>query len=174
MEQVHAGGWNKVFLQVQPRAVWGSDLSGWNGRWTTLQSRLRVSANAAGAQSGGGAPRSQDKLIVLFSVATMAVMVGSLSAKRLRSRKLTRCVLLPGGLVPRLQSRACLRQRLRQHGLQRAEPRLQRVMIRQRRRRAKFEAAPREVRAHWEEEASARQKYVRYEGWISLQWAGKH
>ena len=35
-------------------------------------------------------------------------------------------------------------------------------------------SAPREVRAHWEEKASARRKYVRYKGWISLQWAGKH
>ena len=95
LEQVHAGGRNEVFLEVRPRAVWGADLSGWNGRWATLQARLRDGADAAGGTAAGGAPRSQDQLIVLFTVATMVVMVGALSAKRLRSRKLLESCMHP-------------------------------------------------------------------------------
>mmetsp|Transcript_1475 Transcript_1475/g.3144 ORF Transcript_1475/g.3144 Transcript_1475/m.3144 type:complete len:959 (+) Transcript_1475:306-3182(+) len=106
LEQVHAGGRNEVFLEVKPRAVWGSDLEGWSDRLSSIQSKLQFNPLNLGENLGGGSnnnnnnnnggtSQSQDQLIVLCTVATMAVMVGALSAKRLRSKKLLESCMHP-------------------------------------------------------------------------------
>ena len=104
LEQVHNGGKNEVFLEVQPRAVWGSNPNFNSGgvgrsngrgaavlseRFNSLQAKLQFNNNNGGSFGGGGPGiQSQDQLIVLFTIATMAVMVGALSAQRLRSKRL--------------------------------------------------------------------------------------
>jgi len=97
LEDVHNGGRNEVFLEVQPRAVWGSanSLGGssssssgkahMSDRLSSLQAKLQFTS---GSSSSSGGTQSQDQLIVFFTIATMAVMVGMLSAQRLRSKKL--------------------------------------------------------------------------------------
>ncbi|KAL7527995.1 hypothetical protein ACHAWF_002399, partial [Thalassiosira exigua] len=98
LAQVHAGGRNEVFLEVRPGASWGSGGGGgggdgsvhWTDRWTSFQDKIRVDAAAAGRRAS-----SQDQLIVFLTVATMAVVVGALSAKRLRSRHLLESCLHP-------------------------------------------------------------------------------
>ena len=100
LEQLHAGGKNEIFLEVQPKSVWGNDLSNVNvmsGMKNKLASKLSSSGGVGISTAGfsGGTAQSQDQLIVLFTVATMAIMVGALSAKRLRSRKLLESCMHP-------------------------------------------------------------------------------
>ena len=98
LEDVHNGGKNEVFLEVQPRAVWGSanslgsssSSSGkahMSDRISSLQAKLQFTSSGSSSSTGGGT-QSQDQLIVFVTIATMAVMVGMLSAQRLRSKKL--------------------------------------------------------------------------------------
>jgi len=99
LEDVHNGGKNEVFLEVQPRAVWGSanSLGGssasssgkahMSDRLSSLQAKLQFTSGSSSSSTSGGT-QSQDQLIVFVTIATMAVMVGMLSAQRLRSKKL--------------------------------------------------------------------------------------
>ena len=96
LEQVHAGGRNEVYLEVKPKSVWGSDLSNLNDRLVNFQSKLQFNPSTLGnGANGSSGAQSQDQLIVLFTVATMAVMVGALSAQRLRSKKLLESCMHP-------------------------------------------------------------------------------
>ena len=97
LEDVHNGGRNEVFLEVQPRAVWGANSLGssssssgkvhMSDRLSSLQAKLQFSGSSSSSSTNSGT-QSQDQLIVFFTIATMAVMVGMLSAQRLRSKKL--------------------------------------------------------------------------------------
>jgi len=99
LEDVHNGGKNEVFLEVQPRAVWGANSLGGSStsssrggahmsdRLSSLQAKLQFTSGSSSSSNGGGT-QSQDQLIVFVTIATMAVMVGMLSAQRLRSKKL--------------------------------------------------------------------------------------
>mmetsp|Transcript_21029 Transcript_21029/g.45608 ORF Transcript_21029/g.45608 Transcript_21029/m.45608 type:complete len:590 (-) Transcript_21029:289-2058(-) len=93
LEALHANGRNQVYLEIKPKAVWGSDLSGVSDKWSTLQTKFN--GGIVGGSGSGAASQSQDQLIVLFTVATMAVMVGALVAQRLRSKKMLESCLHP-------------------------------------------------------------------------------
>lgn len=91
MDSVHAGGRNEVYLEVKPRAVWGSTRGGdgdvigvLKGRWNSIRDEL----TSAALSSSSSSYSSQDQLIVFFTVATMAIMIGALSARRLRTRNM--------------------------------------------------------------------------------------
>lgn len=95
LDRVHAGGRNEVFLEVRPQAVWGRSSGGsLSERLATLQSKLQFDARSGSGSSNGGA-RSHDQLIVVGTVATMAVLVGALVAQRLRSKHLLESCLHP-------------------------------------------------------------------------------
>ncbi len=122
LEQVHAGGKNEVFLEIkkppppkqEESAVWKSSASGSSGivetearmsssnPWNAVQNKLLhlhngggSNSDAGGAGSGGASWHSQDQLIVFFTVATMAVMVGALSARRLRNQRILESCMHP-------------------------------------------------------------------------------
>ena len=69
-----------MFLEVKPKAVWGEKAA-------TRFHRLQNLRNGSNNSSAGG-DNSQDQLIVFGTIATMALMVGMLSAKRLRNQRL--------------------------------------------------------------------------------------
>jgi len=94
LAQLHAGGRNEVFLEVRPKSVWGADLASLDQNLGRLRDKLSLRSSSAGSAGDAGG-QSQDQLIVFFTVATMAVMVGALSAKRLRSKKLLESCLHP-------------------------------------------------------------------------------
>ena len=79
LEDVHDGGKNEVYLEVKPKAVWGE-------KWqSTLKSKLH---GGSGTSSSNNTMQSSDQIIVFGTIATMAVLVGMLSANRLRSKRL--------------------------------------------------------------------------------------
>jgi hypothetical protein len=91
LETVHDGGRNDVYLEVRPRGTttWGMDGRGGQmagsvaDRWRSMRGKLGGTSITSSSSSS-----SQDQLIVLFTVATMAVLVGALSARRMRSRNM--------------------------------------------------------------------------------------
>lgn len=122
LEQVHAGGKNEVFLEIkkppppkqEESAVWKSSASSSSGvvetearmsssnPWNAVQNKLLhlhngggSNSDASGAGSGGASWHSQDQLIVFFTVATMAIMVGALSARRLRNQRILESCMHP-------------------------------------------------------------------------------
>mmetsp|Transcript_31220 Transcript_31220/g.64916 ORF Transcript_31220/g.64916 Transcript_31220/m.64916 type:complete len:578 (-) Transcript_31220:311-2044(-) len=115
LSTLHAQGKNQVFLEVRPQAIWGSD---WKShlaeslsvenlhlsdsllnsvhnsvRSGNLRSKFRERNEAF--QNNLNMMQSQDQMIVFVTVATMAVMVGALSARRLRSRKMLESCMEP-------------------------------------------------------------------------------
>ncbi|KAL9181693.1 hypothetical protein ACHAXT_012036 [Thalassiosira profunda] len=95
LEEVHAGGRNEVFLEVQPRAVWADGLA--SSAAGAVPSQRGFASTSAGSSAASAGGRGQDQYIVLATVATMSLLVGALSAKRLRNRR-----LLEGCLHPEL------------------------------------------------------------------------
>ena len=119
LEQVHAGGKNEVFLEIkkpplnnkqEEAAVWKSSNS--NGvvetearmgstthPWNAVQNQLlHLHGGGGGSNSdanGASSWHSQDQLIVFFTVATMAIMVGALSARRLRNQRILESCMHP-------------------------------------------------------------------------------
>jgi hypothetical protein len=91
LESVHDGGRNDVYLEIKPRgATWGNGQGGRMAgsvadRWRSMRGKL---AGTSSTLSSSSSSSSQDQLIVLFTVATMAVLVGALSARRMRSRNM--------------------------------------------------------------------------------------
>lgn len=81
LEDVHNGGKNEVYLEVKPKAVWGE-------KWqSTLNSKLH-GVSSGTTSFNNNTMQSSDQLIVFGTIATMAILVGMLSAKRLRSKRL--------------------------------------------------------------------------------------
>ncbi|KAL7427711.1 hypothetical protein ACHAXH_002704 [Discostella pseudostelligera] len=104
LEQVHNGGRNEVFLEIKkPKeaAVWGSSGSGiggsgGTGAWNTVQNKLHLhGSTSSSATTTATAWHSQDQLIVLCTVLTMAIMVGALSARRLRNQHILESCMHP-------------------------------------------------------------------------------
>lgn len=93
LSDVHDGGKAEVYLEMNPQAVLGKSLNELNSfpksSISSLSSTIARSNNAAGRQ------QSQDQMIVFLTVATMAIMVGMLSARRLRSRKFLEQCMTP-------------------------------------------------------------------------------
>jgi hypothetical protein len=87
LEEIHDGGKTEVFLEVKPKAVWGGDVSldklNKKLNWAQLKT---VSATRGNVGSAAG--NESDQLIVFGTIATMALLVGMLSAKRLRNKRL--------------------------------------------------------------------------------------
>jgi len=106
LEDVHDGGRNEVFLEVRPMAVWGEDWKSNLSQSLSLESlndklltslnnhHLTFNPNASSSDSTTN-PQSQDQMIVFGTVATMAMLVGALSARRLKSKKLLEHCLEP-------------------------------------------------------------------------------
>ncbi|KAL7463226.1 hypothetical protein ACHAXS_003599 [Conticribra weissflogii] len=115
LSTLHAHGKNQVFLEVRPQAVWGSD---WKSHLAeslsmenlhlsdSLLNSVHNSVNSGNLrskfrerneafQNNLNIMQSQDQMIVFVTVATMAVMVGALSARRLRSRKMLESCMEP-------------------------------------------------------------------------------
>ncbi|KAL7489088.1 hypothetical protein ACHAW6_014676 [Cyclotella cf. meneghiniana] len=82
LEEIHDGGRNDVFLEVKPKAVWGEHWKG-HGVPFHLNEKLSHYTNAAVDSS-----QSPDQMIVFGTIATMAILVGALSARRMRHKKL--------------------------------------------------------------------------------------
>ncbi|KAL3776634.1 hypothetical protein HJC23_004727 [Cyclotella cryptica] len=82
LEEIHDGGRNDVFLEVKPKAVWGEN---WKGKESSfhLNEKLALYRNA-----GMGSTQSPDQMIVFGTIATMAILVGALSARRMRHKRL--------------------------------------------------------------------------------------
>jgi hypothetical protein len=97
---VHNEGRNEVYLEIKPHAaatsiVWGDGISSGRGkdfiggvlsgsRWNANQNNNQPSSSSLSSSIYS----SQDQLIVFFTVATMAIMIGILSARRLRNRNM--------------------------------------------------------------------------------------
>lgn len=80
LEEVHNGGKNEVYLEVKPKAVWGDEQF---NKWSQQLKSAALSNNGANERGG-----ESDQLIVFGTIATMAILVGMLSAKRLRNKRL--------------------------------------------------------------------------------------
>ena len=86
LEQVHDGGRNEVFLEVKPKAlVWGD-----KDRSFHRLEYFRGNNKSNGRFKSGtnNKDTTQDQFIVFGTIATMALFVGMLSAKRLRNQRL--------------------------------------------------------------------------------------
>lgn len=102
LSDIHEGGKAEVFLELNPKTVLGKSLTELNTIPKSMSSSgggatssLFVSRTAAATTAGNAAQQSQDQMIVFLTVATMAVMVGMLSARRLRSRKFLEQCMTP-------------------------------------------------------------------------------
>eukprot|EP00573_Skeletonema_grethae_P007729 CAMPEP_0201693950 /NCGR_PEP_ID=MMETSP0578-20130828/6376_1 /ASSEMBLY_ACC=CAM_ASM_000663 /TAXON_ID=267565 /ORGANISM="Skeletonema grethea, Strain CCMP 1804" /LENGTH=518 /DNA_ID=CAMNT_0048179559 /DNA_START=202 /DNA_END=1758 /DNA_ORIENTATION=- len=103
LSDVHDGGKAEVFLEMNPKTVLGKSLTELNSIPKSMSSSsgggatssLFVSRTAASTTAGNAAQQSQDQMIVFLTVATMAIMVGMLSARRLRSRKFLEQCMTP-------------------------------------------------------------------------------
>jgi len=105
INDVHNEGRNEVYLEIKPHAaatsiVWGDGISSGRGkdfiggvlsgsRWNTNQNNKPSSSSMSSSLTSSSIYySSQDQLIVFFTVATMAIMIGILSARRLRNRNM--------------------------------------------------------------------------------------
>lgn len=102
LSDVHDGGKAEVFLEMNPKTVLGKSLTELNSIPKSMSSSgsgatssIFASRTAAANTAGNAAQQSQDQMIVFLTVATMAIMVGMLSARRLRSRKFLEQCMTP-------------------------------------------------------------------------------
>jgi hypothetical protein len=97
LSDVHDGGKAEVFLEMNPQAVLGKSLDELNSAPKTMSAGGTSSSSSSFTSNtaGSAAQQSQDQMIVFLTVATMAIMVGMLSARRLRSRKFLEQCMTP-------------------------------------------------------------------------------
>mmetsp|Transcript_1466 Transcript_1466/g.2480 ORF Transcript_1466/g.2480 Transcript_1466/m.2480 type:complete len:517 (-) Transcript_1466:194-1744(-) len=100
LSDIHDGGKAEVFLEMNPKEVLGQSLNELNSvpkSMTTggATSSFLSSSSSVSNTAGSAAQQSQDQMIVFLTVATMAIMVGMLSARRLRSRKFLEQCMTP-------------------------------------------------------------------------------
>ena len=98
LADIHDGGKAEVFLEMNPKTVLGKSLNELTSIEKSMSSGAAassfLSSNSA-TTAGNSAQQSQDQMIVFLTVATMAIMVGMLSARRLRSRKFLEQCMTP-------------------------------------------------------------------------------
>jgi hypothetical protein len=98
LSDVHDGGRAEVYLEMNPKTILGKSLNEWNNSIPKTMSSSGSSAASlfsSTTTAGNAAQQSQDQMIVFLTVATMAIMVGMLSARRLRSRKFLEQCMTP-------------------------------------------------------------------------------
>mmetsp|Transcript_15966 Transcript_15966/g.24849 ORF Transcript_15966/g.24849 Transcript_15966/m.24849 type:complete len:550 (+) Transcript_15966:260-1909(+) len=100
LSDVHDGGKTEVFLEMNPKTVLGKSLTELNSIQKSMSSSggsatSSLFVSSAANTAGNAAQQSQDQMIVFLTVATMAIMVGMLSARRLRSRKFLEQCMTP-------------------------------------------------------------------------------
>jgi len=96
LSDVHDGGRAEVYLEMNPKTVLGKSLNELNSIPKTMSSgSVSSSFFSSSTTAGNAAQQSQDQMIVFLTVATMAIMVGMLSARRLRSRKFLEQCMTP-------------------------------------------------------------------------------
>lgn len=96
LSDVHDGGKAEVYLEMNPQAVLGKSWDELNSIQQSLSSSsLSSSSSSTTTTAANAAQQSQDQMIVFLTVATMAIMVGMLSARRLRSRKFLEQCMTP-------------------------------------------------------------------------------
>jgi len=97
LSDVHDGGKAEVFLEMNPKTVLGKSLNELNSIQKSMSSGATSSFLSSSSlnTAGNAAQQSQDQMIVFLTVATMAIMVGMLSARRLRSRKFLEQCMTP-------------------------------------------------------------------------------